>query len=203
MDQIKIGRFIAECRKEHNLTQLQLAEKLGITDRAVSKWENGKTMPDSSVMLELCGLLDITVNDLLNGEKLSVENYNKKTEEKLLEVIRQKELSDKWLQATRAFLYVLLLLVVIGLVYVTYFIPYTTIGGWLFLAVYYSVVLVFLIFDIKIFQIAGYCRCNGCGHTYIPTTKQVFFSLYGFSKALMRCPNCKKLHWHKKVYHKD
>lgn len=65
MDQIKIGRFIAEKRKEQKMTQVQLAEKLGITDRAVSKWETGKSLPDASIMLELCGLLGITVNDLL------------------------------------------------------------------------------------------------------------------------------------------
>ena len=74
MDQIKTGRFIAEKRKEQNLTQVQLAEKLGITNRAVSKWETGKSLPDASIMLELCDVLNITVNDLLNGEVVSMEN---------------------------------------------------------------------------------------------------------------------------------
>ena len=68
MDQTKIGKFIAECRKKKKLTQMELAEKLNITDRAVSKWENGRAMPDSSIMLELCNLLGITVNELLSGE---------------------------------------------------------------------------------------------------------------------------------------
>ena len=76
MDQVKIGRFIADCRKKANLTQMQLAEKLGITDRAISKWETGKSMPDSSIMLELCGTLDITVNDLLSGEVINENNSN-------------------------------------------------------------------------------------------------------------------------------
>ena len=91
MDQIKIGRFIAECRKKQNLTQMQLAEELEITDRAVSKWENGKSMPDSSIMLDLCRLLKISVNDLLNGEVVIMENYNEKTEQLLLEMVKQKE----------------------------------------------------------------------------------------------------------------
>jgi len=69
MDQIKIGKFIAECRKQKNLSQLQLAEKLGITDKAISKWERGISKPNSSIMLELCEILDISVNELLNGEK--------------------------------------------------------------------------------------------------------------------------------------
>ena len=81
MDQIKIGSFIAERRKMKNLTQAQLAEKLNITDRAVSKWENGRSLPDSSIMLELCDILDITVNDLLCGEVVVMERYNKELEE--------------------------------------------------------------------------------------------------------------------------
>ena len=81
MDQIKIGRFIAECRKKSNLTQLQLAEKLGITDKAISKWERGVAMPDTSIMLELCDILCITVNELLSGEKIDMENNNQKCEQ--------------------------------------------------------------------------------------------------------------------------
>lgn len=95
MDQIKIGKFIAECRKKNNLTQMQLAEKLNITDRAISKWENGKGMPDSSIMLDLCSELQISVNELLSGEVLEVNNYNEKLEQNLIDIVRQKEESDK------------------------------------------------------------------------------------------------------------
>ena len=84
MDQMKIGKFIAERRKKANLTQMQLAEKLNITNRAVSKWETGKAMPDTSIMLDLCNVLEINVNDLLSGEVVSMENYNKKLESNLL-----------------------------------------------------------------------------------------------------------------------
>lgn len=80
VDQIKIGKFIAECRKQKNLTQMQLAEKLNITDKAISKWERGLSLPDSSIMLELCGILGITVNDLLSGEVITMDNYNKELE---------------------------------------------------------------------------------------------------------------------------
>ena len=95
MDQIKIGRFIAECRKKNNLTQMQLAERLNITDRAVSKWETGRSLPDSAIMLDLCHELGISVNDLLNGEVVTMENYNEKSEKQLLELVKQKEESDK------------------------------------------------------------------------------------------------------------
>ena len=80
MDQEKIGKFIASCRKKQNLTQMQLAEKMNVTDRAVSKWERGKAMPDSSIMLELCGVLKISVNELLSGEEIEMENQNKELE---------------------------------------------------------------------------------------------------------------------------
>ena len=89
MDQVKIGMFIAECRKKQNLTQSQLAEKLYITDRAVSKWETGRSMPDSSLMLDLCKILKITVNDLLSGEVISMDDSVKKQKQILLEVIKE------------------------------------------------------------------------------------------------------------------
>ena len=81
MDQLKIGKFIAECRKQKNLTQMQLAEKLGITDKAISKWERGIAMPDSSIMLELCDILGISVNELLSGDMIDMKEYEKKSEE--------------------------------------------------------------------------------------------------------------------------
>ena len=95
MDQIKIGKFIKECRTQNNLTQMQLAEKLGITDRAVSKWENGRAMPDSAIMLDLCKELKITVNDLLSGEVVVMENYNENSEKIILEMVKGKEESDR------------------------------------------------------------------------------------------------------------
>ena len=91
MDQIKIGKFIASCRKEQGMTQAVLAEKLGISDRAVSKWETGKSLPDSGIMLELCELMKINVNELLSGEKIMAESYDKRAEENLLAMRREVE----------------------------------------------------------------------------------------------------------------
>jgi len=95
MNQEAIGKFIAACRKEKNLTQMQLAEKLNITNRAVSKWETGKSCPDASNMLELCDILGITVNDLLSGERITMENYQKKAEENLIELQCKKDQAMK------------------------------------------------------------------------------------------------------------
>ena len=91
MNQTGIGEFIAKCRKEKKLTQAQLAEKMNITDRAVSKWETGKSMPDSSIMLELCEILGITVNELLSGGKIDMESYEKKADENLIALKRKDE----------------------------------------------------------------------------------------------------------------
>ena len=92
MDQMKTGRFIAQCRKEKGLTQFQLGEKLGVTDRAVSKWERGLSLPDASIMQDLCDTLDITINELFTGERLEhMDDYNKKMEENLLEMKKREE----------------------------------------------------------------------------------------------------------------
>jgi len=87
MNQEKIGKFIAEMRKEKNMTQVDLANKLGITDRAISKWENGRGMPDLSLIKPLCNELKITINDLLSGEKLNESEYQEKLEENILKTI--------------------------------------------------------------------------------------------------------------------
>ena len=100
MNQEKIGRFIASCRKECGYTQVSLGEKLGITDRAVSKWETGKSIPDASIMLELCNLLKISVNELLTGEHIAMENYKEKAEENLLELQEKKVKAQKSLLRT-------------------------------------------------------------------------------------------------------
>lgn len=91
MDQIKIGKFISEMRKEQNMTQKQLAELLNISDKTVSKWECGKGMPDNSILLELCEALHINVNELLSGEKVSSDNYHRKAEENMLQLIDKSE----------------------------------------------------------------------------------------------------------------
>ena len=89
MDQIKIGKFIAEMRKEQNLTQIDLAEQLGISNKTVSKWECGNGMPDYSVMENLCDILKINVNELLSGERLPSKDYNKKAEENMMSLIQE------------------------------------------------------------------------------------------------------------------
>ena len=99
MDQIKIGKFIQERRKEKKITQSKLAERLNVTDRAISKWENGNCLPDVSNIHELCKILDITINDLFSGEIVDMKDNEKLLEKNLLDAVRQKEESDKKLLA--------------------------------------------------------------------------------------------------------
>ena len=95
MDQIKIGKFIAEARKEQNLTQLDLAEKLGISNKTISKWECGNGMPDYAVMESLCETLSININELLSGERLPSQEYSKKAEENMISLIQERSENNK------------------------------------------------------------------------------------------------------------
>ena len=93
MNQEVIGKFIAECRKEKKLTQQELADKLGVTDRAISHWENGRRLPDYSLLKELCDTLSISINELFAGEKISNENYKKKADENLMNALENSGFS--------------------------------------------------------------------------------------------------------------
>lgn len=203
MDQIKIGKFIAQRRKSVNLTQMQLAEKLNITDRAVSKWETGKSLPDSSLMLELCDILGITVNDLLSGEVVTMESYNKELENKLIEVLKEKENSDRrlltleWVIGGFSLL-VLMVPIVIG--------AYAPLEEWKKLVIVFSGFIPALIgfgFAMKIEQTAGCYECQHCKHRYVPSLKTMYLAPHMGRTRKMRCPNCGKKSWQKKVISKD
>lgn len=95
MDQIKIGQFIAEIRRKKGLTQGQVAEKLLVSDKAVSKWECGNGLPNVSLMLPLCDILGISLNELLSGEYVSEEGYRERAEENIIKIIEEREKSQQ------------------------------------------------------------------------------------------------------------
>ena len=202
MDQIKIGRFIAECRKKNNLTQMQLAEKLNITDRAISKWETGRAMPDSSIMLDLCKELKITLNELLSGEMIEMKDYSKKTEELLLEMQKQKEEADKRLlqiEILMGWIAILPLLISTAIVSIV------PMEEWLGSVIVGTSIIPLLIatpFALKIEQIAGYYECKKCHHRYVPTYTGVFSAMHYGRTRYMKCPKCNKRGWQKKVIRK-
>ena len=203
MDMGKIGKFIAACRKNKGLTQMQLAEKLNITDRAISKWECGKTMPDSSIMIELSEILGISVNELLLGEGIEMKDFNKQAELNLVEVIRQKEDADKRLLFTEivigifGVLFLVLLILVAALAKMDTWLRFTLIG------LGFVIFLVACFVAISIEQKAGYYECMKCHHRYIPTYKQVLFAMHANRTRYMKCPCCGKKSWQKKVISKD
>ena len=203
MDLIKIGKFIAECRKKNNLTQMQLAEKLNITDRAVSKWETGKTLPDSSIMLALCDILKITVNDLLSGEVITVDNYNAELEKKLVEMVKEKEQADKRLLNAEIVMGVICVAILFAMAIIASII---NMEEWLRITLIVIGMVPLLIatpFMLKIEQTAGYYECKECGHRYVPTFKAVFIAQHKGRTRKMKCPECGKKSWQKKVISKD
>lgn len=203
MNQVKIGKFIASKRKEQGLTQLQLAEKLGITDRAVSKWETGKSLPDASLMPELCKLLKITINDLLCGEVVSVENYNEKTEKALLEMVKKEEMQNKKLMmyenvigfgSTISFLIQVLVAV--------FFVKNTTAQIILFILAF-AFLIIGVSFALKIEAETGYYECQKCHNKYVPKYSSVYFAMHLGTTRYMKCPKCGKRSWQKKVMSKE
>ena len=203
MDLEKIGRFIAECRKKKNLTQLQLADLLFVSDRAVSKWENGKSCPDSSIMLNLCNILEITVNDLLSGEKVSMENYTKEAEEKIFQLVKEKEQSDRFLLKFEVICGIFVTILFLGLIFLASF---ANLEDWLRILLIVAGFIIFFPFIfllVGIEQKAGYYVCPHCGHTYVPTYTKVLSAVHVNRTRYMKCPNCGKKGWHKKVISKE
>lgn len=203
MDQIKIGKFIAERRKKIGLTQMQLGEMLGITDRAVSKWENGRSLPDSSIMLELCRILEITVNDLLCGEVITVDNYKEKLEKNMLEMVKQKEENDKKLLSVEILIGILSMIILLGFTFAASFFQ---MEDWLRIVLIvggFIPCLVGIGFAIRIEQMAGYYECKKCHHKYVPTYNSVLWSMHFGRTRYMKCPKCEKRSWQKKRISKD
>lgn len=199
MDQIKIGTFISKKRKEKKLTQSELADKLNITDRAISKWENGVCLPDASIMHELCEILEITINDLFSGEIVDMKDNEKKLEENLLEITKLKEEKDRQL---------LNLEIVIGYTSSITFITLIFVASYIKMPLWVSILLIVIgsiIFAvgmanaIKIEQVAGYYECSNCKHKYIPSYQSVLWAMHIGRTRKMKCPKCREKCWHKKV----
>ena len=205
MNQEKIGRFIAELRKEKNMTQQELADKLNITDRAISHWENGRSMPDAGVILELCKILNINVNELLSAKKIKEEKYNERAEVSLLEMRREIETQNKRILTLNKIIInlAIIIFVVIGLA--ATFIEMSMLIRNIIFAVDLFMLILIGFFTLNILQKTGYYECQECKHQYIPRYTQMFFSMSGITNTnwRMKCPKCKKKCWHKKVLTKN
>ena len=202
MDQIKIGKFIAACRKESNLTQMQLAEKLNITDKAVSKWERGIAMPDSSIMPELCELLGISINELFYGEKIKMENNTQKNEQLLLDMAKELEQKNKTIWSSMwAIMIVSITALIAGILIAAFLIPE---GVWQLVTIL-AVCVMFLIpcfYALKLEVSVGIYKCKNCGNEITPTYKQALNAMHMGTTRYLKCPKCNKRTWCKKVIKK-
>ena len=199
MDQVKVGKFIAECRKNKNLTQFQLAEKLNITDRAISKWETGKGMPDSSIMLELCDELDISVNELLSGEVIKMENYNEKAEKNLLEMAKKEEIQNKKMMIYEWVIGGLSSITFLVLLFTLSFAVENIITKIILFILAFLILIIGISFALKIETETGYYECKICHNKYIPKYSQVYFAMHYGTTRYLKCPKCNKRSWNKKV----
>lgn len=198
----KIGRFISQCRKNKKLTQEQLAEKLGISDRAVSKWERGLCLPNASIMILLCEILGINVNELLSGEMLNNKNYEKKAEENLLEMAQMEEKQNKklmmyeWVIGTMSSVTFIVLMLILS-----YAIENNLAKIMLFVLAF-VILIVGISFALKIETETGYYECSKCHNKYVPKYKQVYFAMHYGTTRYLKCPKCHNRSWNKKVMSK-
>lgn len=208
MDQIKIGKFIASCRKEQGMTQAVLAEQLGISDRAVSKWETGKSIPDSGIMLELCELLKINVNELLSGEHITMEDYNAKSEEVILGLKSENEKYAKRLLRSEAYIVVVGVVASLAMIIAGTIIalkngendPLAVVLIVSGCVIVVAAALIGLGIEVK----TGYYECAECGHIYKPSSLlKTAFAIHMNTTRYMKCPKCGKRCWQKKVLTKD
>ena len=199
MDQIKIGKFISEKRKEKNITQSELAEKLYITDRAVSKWERGICLPDAGTMPKLCEILGISINDLFSGKIVDMKNNEKILEEHLLEMTRLKEEKDRQLLNLEYVIGCIILILFLTIVFVSAYLEMAPIIRITLIIIDFITFLIACLFMLRIEQVAGYYECKHCHHKYVPTYLNVNIAPHIGRTRYLKCPKCNKKSWNKKV----
>lgn len=197
MDQVKIGRFVAQRRKEMSLTQRQLADTLGISDKTVSKWETGNGLPEVSLMMPLCDTLGISVNELLSGELLADSDYKRKAEENMMDLVREREESKKKIILS-VIVCVLTLLSGITLIMLSGLLEMET---WLRILIIAIAVIVIaggigvaVVLDLG----AGTYECGKCGTRFVPTPGAYIAGPHTATKRKLRCPNCGEVSYCKK-----
>lgn len=191
MDQIRIGKFIAAARKARGMTQKQLAEQLSISDKTVSKWERGKGLPEVALMLPLCEALQITVNDLLSGEKISENNYQKKAEENMMSLMQENQENKKHLALS----------VICGVITVIAVCALVVIAAYMSIPTAARIALIVLavatgaagvgaaaVLDVK----AGYYECPHCKALFVPSTRDYVKGYHTLTKRRLTCPECGK-----------
>lgn len=204
MDQVKIGKFISDERKAKGYTQKQLSELLGISDKTISKWECGNGFPEASLLLPLCIELEITVNELLTGERISQQNYKKKAEENMVNMIREKEENKQKI----------LLTTIIGVISTITFLTLLLVVCFYTDVITLSIKIVLMMIAISVFCVGlyvamwgdrkiGYFKCRNCNELFTPTFMQYTMGMHLLSTRYLKCPHCKTRTWCRKVMTKE
>ena len=199
MDQIRIGKFIKERRNLKNITQSSLASILGITDRAISKWENGICMPDVGTIPEICKILDITVNDLFSGEIVKMKDYDKKLEENLLDLAKKEEAQNKKMMIYEYVIGFISSITFLVLMFTLSYAVENQVVRIILFIIAFLILIVGVSFALKIETETGYYECKMCHHKYIPSYKSVYFAMHYGTTRYLKCPKCHKKSWNKKV----
>ena len=200
MDLKKIGKFIAEQRKKAGFSQESLAEELDVSNRSISKWERGICLPETTKMPALCKLFNITINDLFSGEIVDMKNHEKKSNENLLAIAKEKEQKDKQLLALEWVLGFLGLAIIIAMVIPAAFIAESNpVLAAVMIIIGFILMMTAFFFALKIEQIAGYYQCAECVHKHVPTFGAVFMAMHFGRTRHLRCPKCGQKSWQKKV----
>ncbi len=189
MNQVLSGRFIASLRKEAKLTQSELAEKLNISDKTVSKWECGGGMPELSLMLPLCEILGITVNELLSGERLSIAAYQKKAEENIMSLLEENQENKKKFTVSMI-MGVTCVIAVVALVMLAAFLEIPTAARIAFIVLAVGVMVAGIGAAAVMDREAGTFECPHCGEHFVPTMKEYVKGYHTFTKRQLTCPKC-------------
>ena len=189
MDQIRIGKFIKERRNLKNITQSSLASILGITDRAISKWENGVCLPDAGTMPELCKILDITVNNLFSGEIVKMKDYDKKLEENLLNLAKKEEAQNKKMMIYEYVIGFISSITFLVLMFTLSYAVENQVVRIILFIIAFLILIVGVSFALKIETETGYYECKKCHHKYIPSYKNVYFAMHYGTTRYLKCLN--------------
>lgn len=199
MDLKQTGKFIKELRKAKNLTQCELAQKLMVSEKTISKWECGGGFPDTTLILPLCAELGISANELLSSKRLTETEYKVQAESNLVLFQTQKMQSDKLFLAIECALGIISAITLLGAILVAAFLQMPV---WTKIVVGFSGAVSGLVgfwFCMVIETKAGYYECQHCHHKHIPTITQTLFAMHLGRTRFMKCPNCKKCSWQRKV----
>lgn len=202
MDYNKIGNFIMKERKAKKLTQAKLAEKIFVSEKTISKWENGKGIPDSDSLPKLCEVLDVSLDEILNGEKFNEENEKRKKEQLLLDMAKEIEQKNKTIWSSMwVIMIVSLIALFAGIIISSLLIPE---GVWQLVSILASCIL-FLptcFYALKLEVSVGAYKCKKCGQEKVPTYSEALNAMHMGTTRHLKCSNCKKRTWHKKVINK-